>query len=144
MPSQNFTQVSYEIWTYGAKAHHDIWTHPMKKVPAPPSHRWGSSNKYYNCKLCINDFYTTNGSKSHLTPAVSAQNLRVTFDNNKNFRQHISQTCCCCCYHICDLRRIHQYMSFDVAKGIATALVSSTVDSCYSLYHIIILLSKTS
>ena len=30
------------------------------------------------------------------TPAVLARNLGVTFDNNLNFKQHISQTCRCC------------------------------------------------
>ena len=52
----------------------------------------------------------------------------VTFDN-VTFRQHISQTCRCCFYHISDLRRIRRYMYF------ATALVSSRLDYCNSLYH---------
>ena len=29
------------------------------------------------------------------TPAASARKLRVTFDNNLNVRQHITQTCRC-------------------------------------------------
>ena len=61
--------------------------------------------------------------------------LGVTFDNNFNFRQHISQTCQCCFYHFRNLRRIRRYMSFAVAKTIATALVSSRFDYCNSLYY---------
>ena len=68
----------------------------------------------------------------NFTPAVSARNLGVTFDNNFYIRQHISQTCHCCFYHIRDLHR----MSFAVAKNIATALVSSRLDYCNSLYYI--------
>ena len=70
----------------------------------------------------------------NFTPTVSARNLIVTFDNNKNFRQHISQTCRYCFYHIRDLRRIRRYMYFVVAKTIA-ALVSSRLDYCNSRYH---------
>ncbi len=54
---------------------------------------------------------------------------------NFNFRQHISQTCRCCFYHIRDLRRIRRYMSFSVAKTLATALVSSRLDYCNSLLY---------
>ena len=68
----------------------------------------------------------------NFTLAISARNLGVTLDNNKNFRQHISQTCRCSFYHIRDLR---QYMSFAVAKTTATALVSSRLDYCNSIYH---------
>ena len=39
----------------------------------------------------------------NFTPAVSAWNLGVTFDNNNNFRHHISQTCHGCFYYIHDL-----------------------------------------
>ena len=67
--------------------------------------------------------------------AVSARNLGVTFDNNSNFRQHISQTCCCCFYHIRDLSRFRRYMSFVVTEIIATTLVSSRLDYCNSLHH---------
>ena len=68
----------------------------------------------------------------NFTQAISAQNLEVTFDNIENFRQHISQTCHCCFYHIRDLRCIcHIYLYIIIA----TALVSSRLDYCNSLYH---------
>ena len=62
-----------------------------------------------------------------------------TFDNNENLRQHISQTCRCCFYKIRDLHRIRRYMYFDVAKTIATVLVSSRFDYFNSLYNNIVL-----
>ena len=71
----------------------------------------------------------------NITPAASAKNLGTTFDENFNFRQHISQTCRCCFYHIRDLRRIRRYMSLSVAKTIATALASSRLDYCNFLLH---------
>ena len=45
------------------------------------------------------------------------------------------KTCRCCFYHIRDIRCIHRYMSFVVDKTIATALVSSRLDYCNSIYH---------
>ena len=80
-------------------------------------------------------FFPTPMMSQNFTQAVSARNFGVTFDNNKKFRQHISQTCRCCFYHIRDLRRIHRSMCFAVTKTIATALVSSILDYCNSLYH---------
>ena len=62
-------------------------------------------------------------------------NLGVTFDENFNFKQHISKTCRCCFYHIHDLRHIRRFISLSVAKTIATALVSSRLDYCNSLIY---------
>ena len=55
-------------------------------------------------------FFSTPTLSQNFTPAISARILGVTFDNNLNFTQHISQTCCCCFYHIRDLRRIRRYV----------------------------------
>ena len=57
---------------------------------------------------------------------------QVMFDENLNFKQHISKTCRCCFYHIRDLRR---FISLSVAKTIATALVSSRLEYCNSLLY---------
>ncbi|MEG7521965.1 MAG: hypothetical protein M3H12_02550, partial [Chromatiales bacterium] len=70
-----------------------------------------------------------------ITPAASARNLGVTFDENFNFNRHISTMCRCCFYHIHDLRRIRRCISLSVAKTIATALVSSGLDYCNSLLY---------
>ena len=67
----------------------------------------------------------------HVMPAFS----RVIFDDKLNFREHISQICRTCFYHIRDLRRIRRYLPVSVAKTIATALVTSRLDYCNSLFH---------
>ena len=85
----------------------------------------------------LNCFFPTPMLSQNYTPAISVWNLAVTLGNNNNFRQHISQNSCCCFYYICDFRI---YLSFAVAKTIATALVSSILDYCNSLYHNIALM----
>jgi hypothetical protein len=66
-------------------------------------------------------------------PAKAARNLGVYFDQNFNFRKHISQVCGSCYYHIRDLRRIRRHLSLEDTKCLATALVSSRLDYCNSL-----------
>ena len=86
-------------------------------------------------KSSVVNFFSTPMLSQNFPPAVSPRNLGVTFDNNKTFIQHISQTCRCCFYHIRNLSRNRRYTSFDVAKTIATALVRSRLDYCNSRYH---------
>ena len=83
----------------------------------------------------LNGFFPTHILSQSITPAASVLNLGVTFDENFNFKQHISKTCRCCFYHIRDLRRIRRFLSLSVAKTIATALVSSRLDYCNSLLY---------
>lgn len=68
-------------------------------------------------------------------PSESARNLGVIFDQNFNFRQHITQLCNSCYYHIRDLRRIRRHLSLDNAKSLACALISSRLDNCNSLLY---------
>ena len=68
-------------------------------------------------------------------PAKSARNLSVIFDNNFTFRSHISVVCDSCFYHMRDLRRILSHLDLDSAKLLATALVSSRLDYCYSFLY---------
>ena len=67
-------------------------------------------------------------------PAKSARNLGVIFDKIFNFRSHISAICSSCIYHIRDVRRIHHHLVLDSAKLLATALVSSRLDYCNSVF----------
>ena len=83
----------------------------------------------------LNGFFPTHILSQSITPAASVLNLGVTFDENFNFKQHISKTCRCCFYHIRDLHRIRRFLSLSVAKTIATALVSSRLDYCNSLLY---------
>ena len=61
---------------------------------------------------------------------VSTQNLGVIFDDNFNFRQHISRICRTDYYHMHDLRRIRWYLPLSVAQAIVTVLVTSRLDCC--------------
>ena len=84
----------------------------------------------------LDGFFPTHILSQSITPAASVLNLGVTFDENFNFKQHISKTCrCCFFYHIRDLRRVRRFLSPSVAKTIATALVSSILDYCNSLLY---------
>ena len=83
----------------------------------------------------LSGFFPTHILSQSITPAASVINLGVTFDENFNFKQHISKTCRCCFYHIRDLRRIRRFISLSVAKTIATALVTSRLDYCKSLLY---------
>ena len=76
----------------------------------------------------LDGFFPTHILRQSVTPAASALYLGVTFDENFNFKQHLSKTCSCCFYHIRDLRRIRRFISLSRAKTIPTALVSSILD----------------
>lgn len=69
------------------------------------------------------------------TPAEKARNLGVIFDRNFNFRSHISAICRSCFYHLRDLRRIRRHLSYECAKTLGYALVSSRLDYCNSLLY---------
>ncbi len=68
-------------------------------------------------------------------PSKSARNLGVVFDQDFNFRHHISQLCSTCYYHIPDLHRIRRHLTLDNAKSLASALVASRLDNCNSLFY---------
>ena len=64
---------------------------------------------------------------------ITVRNLGV-FDNDYNFRQHIS--CKSCFYLMRDLRRIRRRISISTAKTISTALISSCLDYCKIVWHV--------
>ena len=68
-------------------------------------------------------------------PSDTVRNLGIVFDNDFNFRQHISQVCKSCLYHIRDLRRIRRHISISTAKTISTVLISSRLDYYNSLLN---------
>ena len=67
-----------------------------------------------------------------ITPSDIVHKVGVKFDSDFNVRRHISLTCRSRFYHIRDFRRI----PLSVAKAIATALITSRLDYCNSLYNI--------
>ena len=68
-------------------------------------------------------------------PADKARNLGVIFDKNLNLRSHVSAICRSCFYHLRDLRRIRRHLSYESAKILGYALVSSRMDYCNSLLY---------
>ena len=77
----------------------------------------------------------------NFTLAVSARNLGVTFDNNKTFRQYISQTCRCF-YHIRDFVVFAGTYLLLLPKLLQLLLLA--VDLIITIPVIIMLLSRTS
>jgi len=67
-----------------------------------------------------------------LSPVDSARNLGVIFDNNLSFAQHFSSISKSCVLNIRDLRRIHNTIDQTAACTIATSLIRSKIDYCYS------------
>ena len=69
-----------------------------------------------------------------LTPADSARNLGVIFDNNLTFSQHISAISKSCFHDIRYLRHIRNTIDLTTSCSIATSLIHSKVDYCNSLF----------
>ena len=92
------------------------------------SHHW-YLNAACKTRWLFPDSNTGYVPSQSITSGASVLNLGVMFDyENFNFKQRISKTCRCCFSHIRDLRRIRRFMSFSVAKNIATALVTSRLE----------------
>ena len=72
---------------------------------------------------------------SLLHPVDSVRNLGVWFDAEFSFSEHVKRTCKACFLQMCDLRRIRQYLTPEVAVLAANALVSSRLDYCNSLFR---------
>jgi len=85
----------------------------------------------------LNHFFPTNIYRHSIRPSDTVRNLGVKFDSDFNFRKHVFLTCRYCFYHIRDLHRIRRYRSLSLAKTIATALITSSLDYCNSLLYYI-------
>ena len=69
-----------------------------------------------------------------ISPAKTAKNLGITFDQDFSLKQHAINLCRNCYYHIRDFKQIRKHIDISVATGIANALVSSRLDYCNSLF----------
>ena len=72
---------------------------------------------------------------SLLHPVDSVRNLGVWFDADFSYSEHIKMTCKACFLQMCDLCRIRQYLTPEVAVLAANALVSSRLDYCNPLFR---------
>jgi len=67
-----------------------------------------------------------------LLSVESARNLGVIFDENLSFAQHISAVSKSCFHNIRDLIHIRNTLNQTTACTIATSLIHSKLDNCYS------------
>jgi hypothetical protein len=74
---------------------------------------------------------------------ISTRNLRVIFDDTFNFTEQISLTSRTYYYHIRDLWRIRRYLPTSIAETTVTALVTSILDYCNSLFNNIVIIDST-
>ena len=62
--------------------------------------------------------------QNNISPSVEVKNLGVIFDSDNSFDTHVAKVCRACYYHLCDLRRIHKFLSVETAILLANAMVS--------------------
>ena len=60
---------------------------------------------------------------------------RLWFDAEFSFSEHVKYTCKACFLQMCDLCRIRQYLTSEVAVLAANALVGSRLNYCNSLFR---------
>ena len=70
-----------------------------------------------------------------LHPTESVRNLGVWFDSDFSFSKHAQNVCKSCFFQLRDFRNIRQFLTQDAAVSVATALVSSRLDYCNSLFR---------
>ena len=70
-----------------------------------------------------------------LIPSSSARNLGIEFDSELSFNQHISKICRSSFHHIRQLRQIRSCLDLNSSIVLASALVSSKLDYCNSLFY---------
>ena len=69
--------------------------------------------------------------QNNISPSVEGKNLGVIIDSDNSFDNHVAKVCQACYYHLCDLRRIFKFLSFETA----ILIVSSHLDYCNSLLY---------
>ena len=90
-------------------------------------------SKVHHQKITSNFPVSILGSLLH--PVDSVRNLGVWFDAEFSFSEHVKRTCKACFLQMCDLRRIRQCLTPEVAVLAACALVSSHLDYCNYLFR---------
>ena len=68
-----------------------------------------------------------------ISSSKSYINIGVTFVNHTNFGEHIKNICRVAFYHIRNIAKIRKFLSYDTAKTLMHAFVTSRIDSCNAL-----------
>ena len=70
-----------------------------------------------------------------LTVSSQLKSLGVIFDPRLTFERHASSVCKACNYHMWALRHIRRVLPQDVAKTLASSIVSSRLDYCNGVLY---------
>ncbi|KAI7808234.1 reverse transcriptase, partial [Triplophysa rosa] len=68
-----------------------------------------------------------------ITPSKTARNLRVIFDEQLSFNDHIAKTTRSCRYALFNIRKVKPYLTEHAAQLLVQALVISRLDYCNAL-----------
>ena len=82
----------------------------------------------------LSDF-SVNVGESQITQSLKVRNLGVTFDQFLNFNDHIIAICRSTYFHIRNLGKIWNLLSYNVCSTIIHALISCRLDYCNSILY---------
>ena len=74
-------------------------------------------------------------ASASVTSSDSAKNTGVVLDSTLSFNKRVTQICKSSFYAIRNISRIRKFLSFQTAKILVHAFVSSKLDSCNSLLY---------
>ena len=76
-----------------------------------------------------------NVGKSQVTQSIKVRDLGVTFDQFLNFDDHITAICRSAYFHIRNIGKIRNLLSYNACSTIIRALISCRLDYCNSLLY---------
>ena len=78
---------------------------------------------------------SVNVGKSMITQSSKVRDLRVIFDHFLNFDDHITATCRSTHFHVRNIGKIRNLLSYDACSTIIHALISCRLDYCNSILY---------
>ena len=78
---------------------------------------------------------SVNVGESQITQALKVRDLGVTFDQFLNFDDHITAICRSTYFHIRNIGKIRNLLSYNACSTIIHALISCRLDYCNSLLY---------
>ena len=76
-----------------------------------------------------------NVGESQITQSLKVRDLGVTFDQFLNFGDHIAGICRSTYFHIRNIRKIRNLLSYNACSTIIHALISCRLDYCNSILY---------
>ena len=78
---------------------------------------------------------SVNVGESQITQSLKVRDLGVTFDQFHNFDDHITAICRSTYFHIRNIGKIRNLLSYNACSAIIHALISCRLDYCNSLLY---------